>query len=339
MIKQYLFLFITLCLFNNLYAEGLYIGADIGASSTKAKINGEVESKTGTTADIKTFYNFDLSSNLNSDIGIGYLYNKTKGSDNNFNVTITSKLVYLDLDLKYKIGDLSIGPVLNYFTGTNTDFSEIEKGSNSNLNFGGKLAYDLTKNWRFDSRIIFSNADSQSLFGLIGLSYKLDLFNSTSKPQNLSKNDSIKKEIMPPLELDEEKPDLTLTLKSARVLFDTNVYKLDTELEKKIKRVAHYLMLNEGEWARIVISGHTDTRGSRDYNLQLSKNRAESVTQAFIKAGIPQNRISSKGYGFDRPLVDGLSPEAFEKNRRTEIEFYGIKHPNEFNKALVDILK
>lgn len=331
---------LTTLFLSSAQAGTLYIGADVGASKISSSINNEVSSKTGVSADIKSFYNADLGSMLNSDIGLGYLYNKSKGSANNTDVTITTKLVYLDLDLKYNIGSqLSVGPVINYFTGTNTDFSEVEQGSNSNMLAGLKLAYkigsDKQNPMRFDARVISSTDNAKTLFALIGFSFGFDMSSSNSeKSQSMTKA-----EIMPPLTEDEEKPDLTLTLKSARVLFDTNVYELDSELDLKIKKLAKYLMQNEGEWARLVISGHTDIRGTREYNLQLSKNRAESVSQAFIMAGIPQNRIASKGYGFDRPLDKRMTDAALEKNRRTEIEFYGIKHPERFNQALIDILK
>lgn len=337
--KTNIFFIITFLSFN-IYAGTLYIGGDVGASMIKSSINNEVSSKNGVSADIKSFYNAELSSTFNSDIGLGYLYNQSKGSSNNVDVIITTKLLYADLDLKYNLGNqLSVGPVINYFSGTNTDFSEVEEGSNSNLMAGLKMAYKLESStpMRFDARIISSTDQAKTIFALVGFSIGLDL-DSKNKGMPVA-NKKPTPSVMPPLTLDEEKPDLTLTLKSARVLFDTNVYELDPELETKIKRLATYLMKNEGEWARLVISGHTDIRGTKEYNLQLSKNRAESVAQAFIKAGIPQNRISSKGYGFERPLDKGLTQEALEKNRRTEIEFYGIKHPDQFNQALIDILK
>lgn len=319
----------------NSYAGTLYLGADIGASTIKSSINNEVSSKNGTSADIKSFYNLDLSSQFNTDLGLGYLYNQSKGSSNNVDVMITTKLVYVDLDLKYNLGSqFSMGPVLNYFSGTNTDFSEVEDGSNSNMLVGLKMAYKLASEtpMRFDARVISSTDNAKTIFALVGFSVGFDVGSSNSNSSKVPR-------IMPPLTEDDEKPDLTLTLKSARVLFDTDVYELDPELEIKIKKLASYLMNNEGEWARLVISGHTDIRGTKEHNLQLSKNRADSVAKAFVMAGIPQNRIASKGYGFDRPLDKRMTEDALEKNRRTEIEFYGIKHPERFNQALIDILK
>ena len=251
-------------------------------------------------------------------------------------------LVYLKYNLTKQF---SAGPVLNYFIGTNTNFSEIEDGSNSNMMPGLKIAYRLSTEipMRIDARLITSNNEAKALIALVGFSIGIDInqkLKSESNP-NLVKFNSpaLKVEIMPPLELEEEKPDLVISLKSARVLFDANAYALDQELEAKLRRLAKYLILNEDQYSKLKISGHTDNRGSRDYNIDLSRNRAESVAKVFIKAGVAGNRVSARGYGYDRPLVSGSKPGALEKNRRTEIEFFGIKNRDRFNKALTDILK
>lgn len=317
----------------------LYLGADIGASTLKSSISNEIESKNGFGADVKSFLNFDMTSSLNSDLGLGYMYHQTKGSSSLGDVKITTKLLYLDADIKYNLSkQASIGPVLNMFMGTNTDFSEVEEGNKTNPFVGLKFAYKLnTENpMRFDARVIMSNDSAKTMMGLVGFSYGFDL---SSKTKQSSPSSELKAEIMPPLLIDEDQPDLTFTLKSARVLFDTNVYELDKELEAKIKRLAKYLILNGEEWVKLRISGHTDNRGSRDYNLDLSSKRAKSVADAFLKAGVDSTKVFSKGFGFDKPRDTKGTPEALEKNRRTEIEFFGIKNKDRFNKALQEILK
>ena len=315
----------------------LYLGADLGVSTSKSSIAGEVGSKSGFGGDIKSYLNFELGSSFNSDLGLGYMYHQTKGSDNTSSVKITTKLLYGDADIKYNVTrGLSLGPVLNLFMGTNTDFTEVETGNKTNPFVGLKVAYkfDAVNPMRLDFRAITSSDEAKTIMALVGFSFGFDLNGQTSKGR------SLKPEIMPPPELaEEEKPDLTFTLKSARVIFDTNVSDLDKDLEAKIKRLAKYLVLNGESYSKVKISGHTDKRGTRDYNLELSAKRAESVVQAFIKAGLDPKKISSRGYGFDRPRDLGNSAKALEKNRRTEIEFYGIKNKERFNNALIEILK
>jgi outer membrane protein OmpA-like peptidoglycan-associated protein len=68
----------------------------------------------------------------------------------------------------------------------------------------------------------------------------------------------------------------------------------------------------------IEISGHTDSRGSSDYNRDLSQRRADSVKNYFTSRGIPANRLTSVGYGEDRPVADNRSSSGRGRNRRTE---------------------
>ena len=67
------------------------------------------------------------------------------------------------------------------------------------------------------------------------------------------------------------------------------------------------------------IQGHTDKRGSRRYNTRLSDRRAQSVVKYMMKRGVPAERLSFKGYGFDKPFEEGKAGrDFFEKNRRVQ---------------------
>jgi outer membrane protein OmpA-like peptidoglycan-associated protein len=68
----------------------------------------------------------------------------------------------------------------------------------------------------------------------------------------------------------------------------------------------------------IVIEGHTDSTGDENYNLVLSKKRAESVGRFLIKNGINEERISYKGYGSQYPIDTNATPEGRARNRRVE---------------------
>jgi OOP family OmpA-OmpF porin len=70
---------------------------------------------------------------------------------------------------------------------------------------------------------------------------------------------------------------------------------------------------------RIEIIGHTDDRGSRENNLQLSQRRAASVKDYLVSRGIDASRIESRGEGPDSPLTSNDSPAGRQKNRRIEI--------------------
>jgi OOP family OmpA-OmpF porin len=69
---------------------------------------------------------------------------------------------------------------------------------------------------------------------------------------------------------------------------------------------------------RIEISGHTSSEGKREANLKLSKDRAESVKAYLVSAGIEEGRISTVGYGPDKPIADNANKKGKEQNRRIE---------------------
>lgn len=69
---------------------------------------------------------------------------------------------------------------------------------------------------------------------------------------------------------------------------------------------------------KIRVEGHTDDRGSDDYNLELSDERAASVMKYMVDNGIAQNRIESVGYGETRPIKDNATAEGRATNRRVE---------------------
>jgi outer membrane protein OmpA-like peptidoglycan-associated protein len=69
---------------------------------------------------------------------------------------------------------------------------------------------------------------------------------------------------------------------------------------------------------RVEISGHTSDEGKRDFNMKLSRKRAEAVKGFLTSAGIDESRIGTIGYGPDKPIADNETKEGKEKNRRIE---------------------
>jgi OOP family OmpA-OmpF porin len=71
------------------------------------------------------------------------------------------------------------------------------------------------------------------------------------------------------------------------------------------------------------IEGNTDSTGSRELNMGLSKQRAESVKSYLVeKFHFPTTRMRTFGNGPDKPVDDNTTPEGREKNRRTDIKVY-----------------
>jgi outer membrane protein OmpA-like peptidoglycan-associated protein len=83
--------------------------------------------------------------------------------------------------------------------------------------------------------------------------------------------------------------------------------------------------LNKAKNWTLEIQGHTDDKGSDDFNMKLSQNRADSVRNYLITKGVLSDTITAKGFGESTPLVPNDSDANREKNRRVEFK---ITKPN-----------
>ncbi|HAE34451.1 MAG TPA: hypothetical protein DCG22_01565 [Bacteroidetes bacterium] len=75
----------------------------------------------------------------------------------------------------------------------------------------------------------------------------------------------------------------------------------------------------------ISVEGHTDSRGGAGYNRALSKRRAASVVKWLTKNGIDKSRLTSKGFGPDKPIDTNDTPEGRQNNRRVEFHIVKVK--------------
>ena len=100
-----------------------------------------------------------------------------------------------------------------------------------------------------------------------------------------------------------------------RVFFATNEIVLTTASRETLRKQAAWLRKNSD--INIVLEGHADERGTREYNLALGERRANSAKDYLMTYGISSNRISVLSYGKERPVDSGSSPLAWSKNRRS----------------------
>ena len=100
-----------------------------------------------------------------------------------------------------------------------------------------------------------------------------------------------------------------------RVFFATNESVLTTASRETLRKQAAWLRKNSK--VTIVLEGHADERGTREYNLALGERRANSAKDYLMTYGISSNRISVLSYGKERPVDSGSNPLAWSKNRRS----------------------
>lgn len=99
-----------------------------------------------------------------------------------------------------------------------------------------------------------------------------------------------------------------------RVFFGTDKHNLDAESQDVLRRQAAYLAENPS--ASIVIEGHADERGTREYNLGLGDRRATSARDYLVSLGVNSSRIRTLSYGKERPVAVGSNENAWAQNRR-----------------------
>ncbi|MDX2374169.1 peptidoglycan-associated lipoprotein Pal [Psychrobacter sp. PP-21] len=83
----------------------------------------------------------------------------------------------------------------------------------------------------------------------------------------------------------------------------------------------HVSLLNSNPAAGVVIAGHTDERGSREYNMALGERRAQAARNYLAAQGVTANNIRVISYGEERPAAAGNTEDAYAQNRRAELSY------------------
>jgi peptidoglycan-associated lipoprotein len=108
--------------------------------------------------------------------------------------------------------------------------------------------------------------------------------------------------------------DFLATVSADRVFFDTDRFNIDTEDQQTLQSQARWLAQYPNK--RIIVEGHADERGTRDYNLALGERRANSAKNYLVALGIAPSRIQVVSFGKERPDALGSDPQAWAQNRR-----------------------
>ena len=100
-----------------------------------------------------------------------------------------------------------------------------------------------------------------------------------------------------------------------RVFFATNESVLTTASRDTLRKQAEWLRKNSK--INVVLEGHADERGTREYNLALGERRANAAKDYLMTYGVSQNRLTVISYGKERPVNSGSDPLAWSQNRRS----------------------
>lgn len=103
------------------------------------------------------------------------------------------------------------------------------------------------------------------------------------------------------------------------IYFSYDSSSIDSRAEAIIQQHAAYLKQNPNK--RILLEGHTDSRGSREYNIALGERRAISVLKRFQALGVSPTQIRIISYGEEKPAVSGYSENVYQRNRRAVVQY------------------
>ena len=101
------------------------------------------------------------------------------------------------------------------------------------------------------------------------------------------------------------------------VYFDFDSYVVKDEFRPVVEANAKVLTTQPAR--KMAVQGHTDDRGSSEYNLALGQRRAEAVVKSLTLMGVKPSQLEATSFGKERPAVQGESEEAWAKNRRAEL--------------------
>lgn len=106
------------------------------------------------------------------------------------------------------------------------------------------------------------------------------------------------------------------------ITFVTNGHDLNAEFYEVLDSVV--IVLQKFDKTIIVAAGHTDSKGSNDYNQKLSERRAKSVALFLLSKGVVEARIEAVGFGEGEPIADNTTAEGRSLNRRVELTLVPI---------------
>ncbi|MDR1928498.1 MAG: peptidoglycan-associated lipoprotein Pal [Endomicrobium sp.] len=106
------------------------------------------------------------------------------------------------------------------------------------------------------------------------------------------------------------------------VYFDFDKSNLTNDSLIILKDNANFLIKNPK--TKIIIEGHTDNRGTTEYNLSLGQRRAVKVKEYYVQCGISNNRIATVSYGREKPIDLNNNEIAWSKNRRVESKIFVV---------------
>ena len=276
------------------------------------------------------------------DVGGGWFYNKVSSDDTLGTITrVITRGGFVEGSARYRLtNEWSLGPVVQGIFSSDTTFSESELDkSGANIMAGGRLIYE----WPIDN-LVLMRLGGQAMTDLTIQNRQMWTFQvlaqigfplgSESKKHAAPAPQPVAPAPRPapvvakgPAKIVDEKT-IAVSLDERLILFPTNKAVIRSPYKERVQQFAMALKSDLSGWGHLRVEGHSDVRGKRARNIQLSFERASAVGQFLIQEGVPNGRVEAKGMGPDFPLDPANSQIAWAKNRRVELVITDVKNVN-----------
>ena len=335
------------------YPDWFFVGGNFGYTSVNPSSQIQESDKKGYQASLRILGSRYVSDWV-FDMGLGWFYNKVSG-DNQFVPGVAIREItrggFVELCPRYRFNDShwQLGPAAHALFGTNVSFDEnpatdLERfalaagvrgdyetgGEKSRWRFGAQFVTDLTISNR---NVWWAVADIQ--FGIPIHAARAVEPEPTPVPTPTPIASS--RPVAPKFAEVTPEKNIKIYLGEAVLRFKTAKSDLRPSSRDILSKVSGYLKKNDKAWGSMRIEGHADSRGKPDSNLRLSVRRAGSVKNALVKLGIPEKKLTTRGFGDTKPIDRGTDDEAYALNRRVELWLDGVSDPDSIARDLNQI--
>ena len=310
----------------------LFFGLDLGSSSVGSVKSPEL-SKSGYHFGLKGIGAFYKPKWI-YDLGAGYFSNNVSAEKGNAKVRVITNGGFLEVSPRYRLNrEWSLGPVFNVLFSSDSSFSENTNDSSvANLLAGARAQYEIPVNGfllRVGAQgltdVTIANRQVWIFQGDVQFGFPLD-FSRAAPAYGYG-----------PAKASSAENTVVVVLDERVILFETGKSEILPQYRAQLAQFANLLASSPSNWEALRVEGHTDARGSRARNIELSFSRASSVGQFLIASRIPTGKVEIKGYGPDQPVNPASNENAWSKNRRVEIRINGVQDTERMSKEINEI--
>ena len=338
----------------------LFVGGDVGIASVQPTDPERESAKMGYHAIPKLTFNLGVE-NVSLDLSGGFALGEVSGDLDRIdgangqlqdikNPTLQTQSVVGDFAARWKFGSSLSGFELGgigqaYFTGDSSFASQTK--TTTNAVFGGASAVyqwnagaliRLGLNGLIDVNLF----ERTVLLGLVSLQVGFNVVDPNTKVREKSsmrvRESKRQVQVEKPVEKIVVKENVRFLFEEQVINFEFDKATLTPRSRLFLSRLGQFLLRNNESQDGLQVEGHTDNRGSQEYNLKLSEARARSVKEVLESTGLNGQKFRVQGFGFSKPIDPQNNELAFAKNRRVEILFMGVREPSRL-REFIDRLK